>query len=508
MKTSTLALTALLVGLATPAFAGPPLAEMTDIRADHWATQALKTVVEQYGLMEGFPDKTFKGGRNLTRFEFAAALRRVMETVEQKLGQGAGVPQEALKIIKDLQQEYKNELESLKRERAAQNQRFEKLEAEINKLNEAMTVRFGGSFGANVEDNYEDNKRPFYGASFGLDANVKVFDGKGTIRGNLNGTFSNSLVENKDKAGELTEEAKVELDMGSAWYEYTPAGKEDAFQPKFQVGYFPPGRAISTGTSLTHYFNGFNSIMGNVEGAPISVANPSLNKGSKWGIRMAQTFVGSAGFTSGPFKAALAATPNLFMAGAGVDLGWLKLKLAADMDQAMVVGEPVQDPLSNESVIVDIGNETFGLSLQGTFQNRFTAQNALVPQFRAASALISTGFGGFRLGTSAKFENYTDTDQQLIAGAFFKTPDKVGDTNIPSLLVGAAQPFAVEGGNMFLGSKTSIGDRAGLMVQVSYENPWIPGLTLEYGHRAPVLFAIEDRDIISNTWAISSYYEF
>lgn len=507
MKTHTFALAAILMGLATPALAGPPVSEMSDVRPDHWATQALKTVVDKYGLMEGFPDKTFKGGRTLTRYEFAAALRRVMEVMEQKLGQGQGLPEEALKIIKDLQAEYKNELESLKQERAAQNQRFEKLEAEIKKLNEALTIRFGGSFGANVEDNIEDNKRPFYGASFGLDGKVSLFDGKGTFKGNLNGTFSNNQVDDKEKG--LTEEAKVEVTMGEAWYEFKPAAADAPFQPKFQVGYMGIWNAISTGTSLKHYFSGGASIQGNVEGAPIAVANPSINKGSKWGIRSGSvTFASSAGFTSGPFKGSVVVTPNLFMAGAGLDFGLVKLKLAADMDQAMVLGEPVQDPLSNEALIVDIGNDTFGVSLQGTFQNKFTAQNSLMPQFRAASALLSTGFADWRLGASAKFENYTDTDQQLVAGFFLKTPAKVGETDIPSLLVGAAQPFAMESGQIYMGSKASIGDRAGLMVQLSYENPWIPGLTLEYGHRAPVLFMLEDRDIISNTWAISSYYEF
>lgn len=54
------------------------VAELTDIKATDWAFQALQSLVERYGVLSGYPDKTFRGNRPVTRSEFAAALRQAL----------------------------------------------------------------------------------------------------------------------------------------------------------------------------------------------------------------------------------------------------------------------------------------------------------------------------------------------------------------------------------------------------------------------------------------------
>ncbi|MDX2232349.1 MAG: iron uptake porin [Leptolyngbyaceae cyanobacterium bins.349] len=63
--------------------------ELSDVNPTDWAYQALKSLVEKYGVISGFGDKTFRGNRALTRYEFAATLSAVMTRMEELLQTGA-----------------------------------------------------------------------------------------------------------------------------------------------------------------------------------------------------------------------------------------------------------------------------------------------------------------------------------------------------------------------------------------------------------------------------------
>ncbi|MBF2025945.1 MAG: carbohydrate porin [Oscillatoriales cyanobacterium C42_A2020_001] len=59
--------------------------ELSDVQPTDWAYQALKSLVEKYGVISGYSDRTFRGNRALTRYEFAATLSAVMAKVEEQL---------------------------------------------------------------------------------------------------------------------------------------------------------------------------------------------------------------------------------------------------------------------------------------------------------------------------------------------------------------------------------------------------------------------------------------
>lgn len=59
--------------------------ELSDVQPTDWAYGALQSLIERYGLSFGYPDGTFRGNRALSRYEFAAALRQVIEAVELQL---------------------------------------------------------------------------------------------------------------------------------------------------------------------------------------------------------------------------------------------------------------------------------------------------------------------------------------------------------------------------------------------------------------------------------------
>jgi hypothetical protein len=56
-----------------------------DVPRDHWAYNALDYLTER-GVLEGYPDGFFKGDRTLTRYEFAQAIARLLDTIEQGVG--------------------------------------------------------------------------------------------------------------------------------------------------------------------------------------------------------------------------------------------------------------------------------------------------------------------------------------------------------------------------------------------------------------------------------------
>lgn len=108
--------------MAEPAAALTPVSELRDVSPDHWAYNAIQTLIEKYQVMEGFPDKTFRGSKTLTRYEMAAALAKVMARVEERIAIATGQPinvdpgvnPEDLRTIARLQREFREELDQLK----------------------------------------------------------------------------------------------------------------------------------------------------------------------------------------------------------------------------------------------------------------------------------------------------------------------------------------------------------------------------------------------------------
>jgi hypothetical protein len=59
------------------------VSELTDVVPSDWAYQALANLVNNYGCIQGYPDRTFRGQRSLSRFEFAAGLNACMNVLAQ-----------------------------------------------------------------------------------------------------------------------------------------------------------------------------------------------------------------------------------------------------------------------------------------------------------------------------------------------------------------------------------------------------------------------------------------
>jgi Carbohydrate-selective porin, OprB family/S-layer homology domain len=86
------------------------VAELSDVKPTDWAYQSLQSIVERYGAIAGYPDKTFRGNRPLSRYEFVAALSAAIPKVDLS----SFATKEDLEDIQRLQAEFARELAAVK----------------------------------------------------------------------------------------------------------------------------------------------------------------------------------------------------------------------------------------------------------------------------------------------------------------------------------------------------------------------------------------------------------
>lgn len=119
-------LVTLLAGLLTVLSMGFGLAQFSDVPAGHWAKEAVEALAAK-GIILGSPDGTFRGNENLTRYQAALLIYRLLQQIEEELkAQGTSPTMEALSA-EDLEA-LKNAVQELAAELAALGVRVSALE--------------------------------------------------------------------------------------------------------------------------------------------------------------------------------------------------------------------------------------------------------------------------------------------------------------------------------------------------------------------------------------------
>ncbi len=124
------------------------VSQLTDVKPTDWAFQALQSLVERYGCIVGYPDKTYRGNRALTRYEFAAGLNACLDKIQELIAAATAdfVKKEDLEVVKRLQEEFAAELAALRG-------RVEALEARtatLEKQQFSTTTRLNGDVWFNL----------------------------------------------------------------------------------------------------------------------------------------------------------------------------------------------------------------------------------------------------------------------------------------------------------------------------------------------------------------------
>ena len=86
--------------------------QLSDVRPSDWAYEALRSLVERYGCIAGYPDGTFRGNRAMSRYEFAAGLNSCLQQIERLIaGQGSNLASRRdLEALQRLVAEFQPEL--------------------------------------------------------------------------------------------------------------------------------------------------------------------------------------------------------------------------------------------------------------------------------------------------------------------------------------------------------------------------------------------------------------
>lgn len=121
--------------------------QLRDVEPTDWAFEALRSLVERYGCLVGYPDQTYRGvaegtlrDRALSRWEFAAGLNACMNTLERLLQDGLTMIKEDIDKLKRLAQEFESEL-------AAIGARIDNLESRVSFLEDhqfSTTTKLNG----------------------------------------------------------------------------------------------------------------------------------------------------------------------------------------------------------------------------------------------------------------------------------------------------------------------------------------------------------------------------
>lgn len=92
------------------------VSQLTDVSPTDWAFQALQSLVERYGCIVGYPDRTYRGNRSLSRYEFAAGLNACLDKIQELIAAATAdfVKKEDLEVIKRLQEEFAAELAAVR----------------------------------------------------------------------------------------------------------------------------------------------------------------------------------------------------------------------------------------------------------------------------------------------------------------------------------------------------------------------------------------------------------
>ncbi|MDJ0637007.1 MAG: iron uptake porin [Xenococcaceae cyanobacterium MO_188.B29] len=87
--------------------------QLRDVSPTDWAYEALRSLVDRYGCIVGFPNQTYRGSTPITRYEFAAGLNSCLNQIERLVASSESIIREDLDTLERLITEFEAELAML-----------------------------------------------------------------------------------------------------------------------------------------------------------------------------------------------------------------------------------------------------------------------------------------------------------------------------------------------------------------------------------------------------------
>lgn len=157
----------LFVAFAPSPLRGEDTNPFRDVPKDHWSVQAIQKLVAE-GIIEGFPDGTFKGRKVITRYDLAVHIARLLARIDTvKAAGGQLTPEDTLTVTR-LTNEYRSELDLLGVRVDGLEKRIQTVEKQAEALDKALSnVRIEGYY--QVEQVFVDEPMDYTNTPYSRD---------------------------------------------------------------------------------------------------------------------------------------------------------------------------------------------------------------------------------------------------------------------------------------------------------------------------------------------------
>ncbi|MDB5097969.1 MAG: cyanobacterial porin [Cyanobacteria bacterium RYN_339] len=479
-----------LVALPAPAVAAPQVSQMQDLPPDHWAYKAIQQLVEKYGVMEGFPDSTFRGTKTVSRYELAAALTKVMlrmDAVAAARPAGAPTapapksvpqvtPQDTASVDK-LKTEFKTELDAIAG-------RLDKDEASIkeiqDKLAKLVTVsgRVSTVYADETLDTGKDRTLPYIASNLSVTFKGKVSDST---------TFDTTIGGALKAGGSGDVPAVMAGALGKTPTTDQVSVKGARFTSKIGATTINVGRFRLDAVD----FGPYSDLAWRTGDFDVGVGAVSQDASS---LRVGGDVGASLGTEIGPVKVLGGLNSNIVAGQVNLGLGPVTLKAGYETDHKAITqnllnaaAAPVKTT-DNAAVVLEIGGEG---ALGATAQ--VNATNFALTAYGLGLRASGNGIDGNLVAMINSDPGKTVTVASF--GAVVGTPQVPLPWNlkIPALLLAFTDNYTIDAPARADGKATTgaggqaLGKLAGVSLRADLDNPLIPGLVAEYNVQAKLI---------------------
>jgi len=419
--------------------------QLSDVRPTDWAYEALRSLVERYGCIAGYPDGRFRGNQAMSRYEFAAGLNACLQQIERMVaGRGSASTSRAdLEKLQRLMNEFQVELQTL-------GTRVDKLEGRTTRLEDnqfsTTTKIFGQAiFGIQGRSNNKfdyflnrrDNGTPFtdQGTNINLVDNVQL-----SLFTQLS---PRSLLLTGLVAGNGNNNA-LRLDK------YVSLGYEGGTNNNLELSDLNYRQLIGNNLALivgpvgvnpVNVFRGVNRIESAGSG-PLSLfaqRNPIINIGGGGGGIGLDLQLGTHFSLQGVYSANRTSDPingGIFGGNQGATTAGLQL-VASPTDQIDVSIQYINSYSPSGELLTGVGDDLLAVQtinpdgfLRAPMQTNAVGASV---EWRVTPSFTVGGWGGY---TTSAFKAGSGNVETVNWMAFLNFPDLLGEGNLAGIYVG------------------------------------------------------------------------
>ena len=426
--------------------------QLRDVAPTDWAYEALRSLVDRYGCISGFPNQTYRGSQPLSRYEFAAGLNSCLNQIERLIAsQDTGVAAEDLDTINRLGQEFEAELASL-------GGRVDEIESRTAVLEDnqfSTTTKLEGEavFGITGEFNSTDNDEIVFQDRVRL-AFVSSFFGEDALYARLDASNANFDFQTEDGNGD-----PIDLQTGALTYQTGDTGNDIVIG--WLAYYFPIGDKIDVYLpaafplwvdfvpSLSPFLDSFTGATGSLssfaESSPIYKVGLANGGGVGFNFEATDFITVSAGYFGGDsFNPVEEEDGGLFNEEYSA-LGQVTLSLLDDRLQlagTYVLGQfgNAQDDDGNIAGIFDLGVGTAAANTPFGNDNKVVANTyGVEAAFQLNDRIALNAFGMYM---DAQISEDGNGDTEIWSyGAGLSLPDLGKEGNLGAIFAGV-EPYA------------------------------------------------------------------